>query len=186
MNLARHCDLCDNQKTSLKVGTTCGLTDRKPYFKDTCCDILLDEKFQRKLENYNLELERINKTKNKHYWTFYFLIVIGFLLIIGNEFYADITQNETYYWYFRASAIGFGITILIGAYFNLNKFREKLKAAKFRKNKIDSVLEKYGIRYKIKINFKEKVHGNQNIEIKTEYVNWTKKRTTTKYIAHSQ
>ena len=43
MDLARHCDLCDNQKTSLKLGTTCELTDQKPEFNKTCSKIKLNE-----------------------------------------------------------------------------------------------------------------------------------------------
>ena len=176
---AKHCDLCEHPKRDLKNGLTCGLTDRKPDFNGTCPDILLDEKFQSNLENTNLELHNIGKGKTKAYLTFYVLIIIGFLMIIGNKFYADLTHSTIYYWKFRASAIGAGITILIGAYFQLNRFRTKYKTAEFEKNKIDSVIKQYGISYDTNFEYKEKTHGNQNIEITTEYKNWTKKRTTT-------
>ncbi|WP_411768112.1 hypothetical protein [Winogradskyella sp. A3E31] len=181
---SRHCDLCEHPKRDLKNGLTCGLTNKKPDFKNTCPDILLDKIFQEKLEDVNLELKRTNELKSKKYGAFYLLITIGFLFIIGNKFYADITLTETFNWKFRASAIGAGITILIYAYFNFNRFRGKLNALESEKSKIDSVLEKYGIEYEMNIEYKEKVHGNQNIEITTEYKNWTKKRTTTTAISH--
>ncbi|WP_225037343.1 hypothetical protein [Winogradskyella sp. SM1960] len=176
---AKHCDLCEYPQRDLKNGLTCGITNKKPDFKEVCPDILLDKKFQQKLENINFELDKIKKTKNKEYLTFYILIIIGFLLIIGNKYYANISQTELYSWRFRASAIGVGITILISAYFKLNRFRTKLKAVKFKKNKIDSVLRKYKISYKMNFDYREKIHGNQNIEIITEYKNWKTKRTTT-------
>ena len=120
---ARHCDLCEHPKRDLNNGLTCGLTNKKPDFKITCPDIFMDKKFQEKLENVNLELKRTNEKKSRKYWTFYLLIVIGFLLIIGNEFYADVTlSRNVMHWKFRASAIGAGITILIFAYSNLNRF----------------------------------------------------------------
>ena len=181
---AKHCDLCEYPKRDFKNGLTCGLTDKKPDFKETCPDILLDKDCQSKVENSNLELHKIHKSKKKVYLNFCILIIIGFLLIIGNKFYADFTRNETHHWKYRASAIGAGITILIVVYFQIKRFLAKLKKAKAKKNKIDSVLIKYGISYKTNFEYKEKIHGNQNIEIKTEYKNWTKKRTTTSAIVH--
>ena len=182
MELSRHCALCENEITSLKKGVTCRLTGEKPDFIEKCPDIVLDEKFQEKLGNTNLELERTRKVKNNVYLTFYILIIIGFLLIIGNKMYAELTYSTTYYWLFRVSAIAAGITVLMGAYNKLNRFRNKLKIAEFEKNKIDSVLKEYGISYKTNFDFKEKIHGNQNIEITIEYKNWTKKRTTTTWV----
>ena len=181
---AKHCDLCEYPKRDLKNGLTCGLTNKKPDFKETCPDILLDKSFQSKIESSNLELHKKNKSKKKAYLTFCILLIIGFLLIIGNKIYADFIQKEIYHWKYRASAIGAGITILIVAYFQIIRFRTKLKTAEELKNKIDSVLKKYGISYKTNFEYKENIHGNQNIEIKTEYKNWTKKRTTTTAIIH--
>ncbi|WP_179318221.1 hypothetical protein [Winogradskyella helgolandensis] len=176
---AKHCDLCEHPKRDFENGLTCGLTDKKPDFIGTCPDILLDDLFQSKLESTNLEFYKIQKGKTKAYLTFYFLIIIGFLMIIGNELYADFTHTKIYSWRFIAIAIGSGITILTNAYFQLNRFRTKLKTAEFNKRKIDSVIEQYGISYNTKFEFKEKIHGNQYIEITTEYINWKEKQTKT-------
>ena len=179
---AKHCDLCEYPKRDLKSGLVCGLTDKKPNFKGTCPDILLDEKFQSKVENTNLELHNFHKAKTRVHVTFYVLIVIGFLVIMGNKMYADLTHSSTYSLYYRMSAIAFGIVILMNAYHKLNRYRKKLETAAYEKNKIDSVLKEYGISYEIDFEYKEKVHGNQDIEIITEYENWTKKQTTTTII----
>jgi hypothetical protein len=179
---AKHCDLCEHPKRDLKKGLTCGLNDKKPDFKKVCPNILFNEKFQTKLESTCLEFERNQKAKNEVYLTFFILSIFGFLLIVGNKILAELSYNTTYFWVYRIGSIGIGIIILIRAYFQLNRFRTKLKSANFEKNKIDSVLKEYRISYKVNIKYKEKIHGNQNIEINTEYKNWTKKRTTTKYI----
>ena len=181
---ARHCSLCENAKQDLKNGLTCGLTDKNPDFTETCPDILLDEKFQAKLEDANLELNQILKVKRKKYWNFCLLCIIGSLIIIGNKLYAEFLHSTIRYWEHRIGAIGIGITVLIIAFFYLAQFKSKFKSVKFEKDKIDSVLEKYGITYKMEFDFKQEVHGDQEIEITTEYNNWTKKRTTTKAIIH--
>ncbi len=175
MVLARHCDLCDNQKTSLKVGTTCGLNDRKPEFNKTCAKIKLNEKFLKKLEETNLELEKIRRNKNKVYLTFYFSIAVGFLLIIASSDYAEWNLSKTYFWYYKIAMIGVGISILTSAYFKFNGFRNKLGNAEHEKNKIDEVLDEYGISYQSNIIFKDEIHGTQEIDIELKFKNWTKK-----------
>ena len=65
MNPTRHCELCDKQKTDLKVGTTCGLTDRKPEFNKTCAKIELNEKFENKLKKVNIEYENFKRRNEK-------------------------------------------------------------------------------------------------------------------------
>lgn len=181
---AKHCDICEYPKRDFKNGLTCGLTDKKPDFKETCPDILLSEKFQSKVENTNLELHHINKVKTKVHVTFYILIIIGFLVIMGNKMYADLTHSTTYSLYYRISAIAIGIAILTSAYTKLNRYRKKLERAMFEKSKIDSALKKYGISYTTHFEYKEKIHGDQHIEIITEYKNWTKKHTSTTVIIH--
>lgn len=63
MNFSKHCDLCDYQKVNLTIGTTCGLTNLKPTFKDTCVDINLDLKLLEKLKVLSIEVERTRRKK---------------------------------------------------------------------------------------------------------------------------
>lgn len=67
------------------------------------------------------------------------------------------------------------------AFRRLNKFRGNLKNAEFDKNEMDELLKQYGIEYTTNIIFQEKIHGTQELIIQLEYINWTKKRTTTPY-----
>ena len=179
----RHCALCEHEIKSLELGVICQLTNRKPDFHRTCTTIQLDQKFQEELEIAHLNLELLDKKKNATYLTFYILIIIiGFLLIITSTAIAGLIEYDSlYFWETKLTIIGIGISLLTSAYFKLNKFRDKLSSAAFNKHKIDEVLEKYGIRYKTKIEFKEKIHGTQDVDITITYKNWKKPSTTTTY-----
>ena len=181
MQQTRHCALCENEVKSLETGVTCKLNGEKPDFNKFCLNILLDKKFKSKLENTNLKLERINKTKSKVYITFYVLILMGFLLIVANKAYGNLLHSHRYYWIYRVSAIAAGVTVLSNAYFRLNRFRDKLKIAKSEKEKIDSVLKVYNISYDIDFDYKDRIHGTQDIDIKISFKNWKKVKTKSTY-----
>ena len=181
MQLTRHCALCENEVKSLKKGVTCKVNGEKPDFSKTCTNILLDEKFQTKLEYTHLLLERLNQKKNWVFSTFYVSIIVGFLLIIANKAYGDLIHSLRYYWVHRAGMIALGITIISSAYFKLNRFRDKLKIAKSKKDKIDSVLKAYNISYDIGFDYKEKIHGTQDVDIIISFKNWKKVNTKSTY-----
>ena len=178
---SRHCSLCDNEIRSLEKGVTCKLTNKKPDFKKACSDIVLHDKFLSKLEDANLELEKIRSVSNRAHWTLYVLIILGILLIIGNKTLTDVVQDLNYYWVYRVGIIAIGITILTNAFNGVIKFKNNLKNKVLEKNKIDSVLKIYGISYKIKFEYKKEIHENQNIKVIIDFKNWIKKRTSTIY-----
>jgi hypothetical protein len=178
MNLSRHCDLCENERRSLKNGLTCDLTNKKPEFQKTCSTINLSEKFQEKLEKINIELETLRK--NSVHFKFYTQIIIGFIFIFTSlSFLKNYTGLLVYYGSY--TMISIGITFWGIAFSVLNKYRRKIKNAEFDKNEIDEFLQKYGIKYSVNIIFLEKIHGIQELVVELEYINWTKKRTTTPY-----
>lgn len=98
MNLYTHCDLCEHEKTSLKIGVTCTLTERKPDFHNTCSTIKLDEKFQEKLEIAHLELEEIRSHKKSAYLFFGLLMIIGVLILIKSDYLAGPFYDNVYFW----------------------------------------------------------------------------------------
>jgi len=181
MNLYTHCDLCEHEKTSLKIGVTCTLTERKPDFHNTCATIQLDEKFQEKLEIAHLELEEIRSHKKSAYLFFGLLMIIGVLILIYSDYLAGPFYDSVYYWSDKIGIIALGISMLIGANFQLYGFRKKLKNAQHKKDKIDFVLEKYSISYKSKLEYGEKIHGTQQVDVKLEFKTWTRTNTTTTY-----
>ncbi|CAM1340912.1 hypothetical protein [Tenacibaculum aestuarii] len=181
MNFSRHCDLCENQITSLEKGLTCNLTNKKPNFNNTCSKITLDKKFQEKLEIANLELEIIRRNQKSTHLTFYGTIIIGFLLILLGYFLSDWKIFSLYLWYVKIGMIVAGFSFLGTAYSKLNKYRRENKKAELKKNKIDEVLNKYGISYQENFDFKEKIHGTQEVIMNIEFKNWTKRQTTNTY-----
>ena len=181
MNFSKHCDLCENEITNLEKGLTCKLTKKRPEFKNTCPEIKLNEKFQAKIEITNLELEIISKTKGSVHTTFYILIIIGFILIMGGYYFFKEKTESVYVMQIAFGIISVGVTFLGVAYNKLNEFRRKNSNAEFDKYELDEFLQKYGIEYKTDISFKEKIHGIQEIMVRVEYKNWKKKRTTTPY-----
>ncbi|MBF8151590.1 hypothetical protein ITJ86_16940 [Winogradskyella sp. F6397] len=181
MNFSRHCDLCENRMTSLGKGISCKLTNKKPYFNNTCPKITLDKKFQEKLEIANLELEIIRRKQKSTHLTFYGTIIIGFLLILLGYFLSDWKIFSLYLWYVKIGIIVAGISFLGAAYSKLNKYRRENKKAELEKNKIDEVLNKYGISYQENFEFKEKIHGTQEVIVNFEFKNWKKGKTTNTY-----
>ena len=181
MILTRHCDLCENKMTSLERGITCKLTDKKPDFNNTCSKIDLDKKFLEKLEIANLELEIIRRNQRSTHLTFYGLIIIGFLLILLGYFLSDWNIFSLYLWYVKIGIIGAGFSFLGTAYSKLNKYRREKKKAELEKYKIDEVLNKYGISYNVDLDFKEKIHGTQEVIVNVKLKNWRKGKTTNTY-----
>ncbi|WP_417859525.1 hypothetical protein [Xanthomarina gelatinilytica] len=181
MNFSRHCDLCENQITSLENGLTCNLTNKKPDFDNTCSKITLDKRFQEKLEIANLELEIKRRNKKSTHLTFYSNIIIGFSLIIGGYLFSSWTIYSLFLWTVKIGIIASGFTFLGVAYSKLKRFRKKYKKAEWEKSKIDEVLKKYGIEYFTIFDFKEKIHGTQEVIVNLEFKNWTIKQTTNTY-----
>jgi hypothetical protein len=181
MNLARYCNLCENEMTSLEKGLTCKLTNKNPDFNNTCSKINLDKKLKEKLEIANLELEIIRRNKKSTHLTFYSTIIIGFSLIIGGYLFSSWTIYSLFLWTVKIGIIAGGFTFLGVAYSKLNRFRKKNKKAQLEKRKIDEVLEKYGIEYSTIFDFKEKIHGTQEVTVNLEFKNWTKRQATNTY-----
>lgn len=181
MSFSNHCDLCENEITDLKKGLTCKLTDKYPDLKNICSKIKFDEKFQSKIEIVNLELERIRRDKKSVYVSFYFLIIIGFIIIIGGNYFIKSTFKSVYTFKISFGIISVGITFLGVAYTKLNAYKKKFRNAKFDKTSFDEFLEKYKIRYKANFDFKEKIYGTQEVIVGLEFMNWDKKTTTKTY-----
>ena len=181
MNYSKHCNLCENEITNLVNGLTCRLTNKQPKFENICTKINLNNKFQEKLERTNLELERIKKKKKSVHLNFYFIIIIGFLLIIGGNIFVRKNFHSVYTLYYSFGIISTGITFLAVGYNKLNKYRKELYNSEYEKYEIDEFYEKYGIVYKTEFIFKEKIHGIQEVIVKIEFKNWRKKRTSTTY-----
>jgi len=181
MNLTRHCALCENRITSLAVGLTCNLTKRVPDFYKTCSNINLDKKFEEDLHQANLALYLLLRKKRVTYSKIFLLAITGILIVVGSGILTDALRPLRYYGAYRATVIGIGVLIFIGANFRLQWFLNQVKTTRLKKTKIDKVLDKYGISYESVFDCKEEIHGDQEVIITMVYKNWKKQCTTTSY-----
>ena len=172
MNLARHCELCDNQKTDLKVGTTCGLTGRKPEFNKTCANIQLNEKFENKLKMVNIEYQNFKRKKVLTYSYFVVFIGIGILVIVGGYLLGKYALDSRVISTVPLIIMSVGLALLGMAFGTLNKYKQDIEVAKSKKSKIEEVLSEYRIEYEIDVIFGKKIHGTQEVyaELKTKGV----------------
>ena len=170
MNPTRHCDLCDHQKKDLKIGTTCGLTDRKPEFNGTCAKIKLNEKFENKLKMVNIEYHNIKRKKALTYAYFIVFLAVGITVIIGGYLLGTYALDSGVISTVPLIVMGVGLAPLGMAFGTLNKYRQEIEVAKSKKNNIDEVLNKYRIEYEIDISFGKEIHGTQEVytDLKTK------------------
>jgi hypothetical protein len=163
MDLARHCDLCDNQKTSLKEGITCGLTDQKPEFNITCTKIELNEKFELKLKDVNIRFQKVDGAKVLTYIYFIVFLTIGFAVMIGGYLLGKYALDSGVISTVPIIIIAIGLAPIAMAFGALNKYRLDLEISKNKKNRIDQVLKLYRIEYVIDIKFGKEYHGTQDV-----------------------
>ena len=169
MNSVKHCELCDHQKTSLKEGTTCGLTAEKPGFNKTCPNIVLSEKFERKLKEVNIELYKVKKEKNKTYLYISVFTIIALGFFIYGYFIRKFVLTDVYLNYDgfildpSFEIMGIGLLPLFIAFRILKRFKQKIEFAKRRKDKIDQVLNEYGIKYNIDFRYGKEIHETKSV-----------------------
>jgi len=165
MDLTRHCSLCDNQKRSLKIGTTCALNDRKPEFNKTCPKIELNEKFENMLKLVNIEYENFKRKKILTYTYFGFFLIIGTSVIVGGYLFGKYVFDHGVISTFPIIIITIGLSLLGMAFGTLNKHRQDINIAKSKKDRIDEVLNEYRIEYNIDILFGKEIHGTQDVSV---------------------
>lgn len=182
MNFNEHCNLCDNLKTNLQDGIICGLTNQKPLFNKICSKIRIGKEFEKKIGLLHIEIEKLKKKKKSIYVSFYLNTALGCILILAGCSLVGfaITNNRFIFkiaWVMILAGFGlFGFTFT-----KLNAYRNKAKAAKVEKNRIDAILDKYQIKYNCIIIFGEKYHGNQDVIVEIQSKNNLLKDSKTTY-----
>ncbi len=165
MNLVKHCELCDNQIIRLKDGTTCKLTGKKPAFNKTCLKIKLNDKFEQKVKEINIEYEQIKKTKASAYIHFSVLLIISVAVIFGGYYIGKYALDSGVISTTPLIIMGAGLSILPVAFGSLNTYRSKIFIAKQKKEKLDNLLSLYNINYTIYVKFGKEIHGTQDVYV---------------------
>ncbi|WP_299112869.1 hypothetical protein [uncultured Winogradskyella sp.] len=166
MDITSHCKICNHQKIDFKVGTLCSITDKKPDFHNRCIKADFSEKLETKIEQINVEYEKVRKTRLLVYANFIIFLSVAFAVILAGFYLAKylLKFNAISSVPFIISLVGvlFVLPIAIGP---LNSYLNDLKLAKQRKNELDQVLEIYNINYDINIEFGKAYHGTQDVYV---------------------
>ncbi|WP_053992611.1 hypothetical protein [Mangrovimonas sp. TPBH4] len=165
MDLTKHCHLCEHQSVSLKEGTSCTLTNRKPEFNRTCSKIELGDKFKTTLKSTNVELEKLKRNKTLTLIYFAVFTTIGLSVIIGGFLLGRYAWVSGVISPIPLVIMGVGLGPLGLAFGTLNRHNADFKLAKKHKDQIDNILELYKIEYAIDIKFGKEYHGTQDIEV---------------------
>lgn len=163
MHPTRHCDLCDYIKPSFKVGTTCGLTNRKPEFNRICPNFTLSENFENQLKSLNIEYDKINRKKSTTYIYFIFFTTVGIAVIVAGYLTGKYAYRYGVFSTIPVVIMSAGLVPLGMALEKLKNFRRTHEVAKNKKDKVDEVLNVYQIKYDIDITYGEEFHETQEV-----------------------
>ena len=171
MNVKRHCDLCEHQILSLKEGTVCGLTNKKPSFTKTCLKIYFNKKIKTNLECLLVDLKLEKKNKYQIILSLIINTIFGVVLIlVGYLFFQSMLEIGFAVSYSRGMAISTGIMISGGVYLlrkpflEIRYFNKVISKNKKELFKIEEVLTLYNKSYKSDITFGKEIHGTQDIQ----------------------
>lgn len=177
MNVKKHCDLCEHQILSLKEGTICGLTNKKPVFNNVCLNVNFSEKLKKRLEDLHIDLEIEKKARNEIISSFIFNLVFGLVLIIGGSlFFQSMLNKGVSATYSRGIVFSIGIIIPVGLYLFKKPFLElasinkEIKIYKKELFVIQEVLNLYSVTYKYDIEILKEVHGTQEYSFDIEII----------------
>lgn len=171
--MKKHCDLCDHQILSLKEGSICGVTNRKPDFNRTCVKIKFDKKLKQTLENILINYENLKQTKNITYKNYFFRIIFGVIIIVFGYFafkfflaeYTLYSRDNFSFLYFFTAIFSFGYYSIKIPINRLKKYKNQLIHIENKKFDIDETLSLYNKKYDYKVNFDKEIHGIKEVEI---------------------
>lgn len=149
---AKHCDLCKFPKRDLKNGLTCGLTGKKPTFKNICSDIKFSNSFKNHLPELLDQIEHLRKQKTSVYINFTLFGVIGLITIILTfrsrfERTSEFDFSYSSYLYLCGTLLLFlvGIGLISVALRRLSNHRNSLRKLIAEKRGINRVLNNYDL-----------------------------------------
>ena len=152
MNQNLHCNLCKFPLRSLKNGLTCGLTKKKPIFKNTCSKIKFSDSFYSYLPELLDQIDHLRKQKTSVYINFTLFSVVGLIILILTSRYSfkkifEFDFSYSSYLYLSRTLLLFfvGIGLITLAYRRVNNHLNLLKKLLNKKKEIDDVLTKYNL-----------------------------------------
>lgn len=163
-----HCDLCEHQVLSPKGGYACGLTGQRPDFDFNCSKATFSQRAETAVKNTSLNYHLVASTRPRAMAKVYAAAVLG-LVVVGIGFYVLHLFNE-YGWVGTHPffIMLLGLAALGGAARLYGVHRGQYLTVKKAKQKVDTVMDLYGISYKVNIVRGQKLHGKRTYEAQLE------------------
>lgn len=160
---ADHCVQCDLSATDFNTGAYCSLTGAKPTFKSTCDKAQFDKAMRASIVAVNAEHQRVaNAASGVHFklitHTALGLVVIGAGIAFGLMMLAS-GWIETISWLIGgvgAGIVGKGLNSWV-------KHRQSRAVAERKRNRLNSLLARYGIGYEIDVEILPGPHDTEHI-----------------------
>lgn len=169
MDLARHCELCDNRAFDVQTGTVCSLTNRKPQFDNKCPDIKFGENHITQIKEVNINYFKVASTKNLTIANFIIFFTIATIAILAGYLLGAYIYEGGFISTVPLIIMGTGVLILPFATGPLIKYRQAIKVEGSKKSRLDKLLASYNIEYDAEILVNEDVHGNKDYEAKITF-----------------
>ncbi|SFU71082.1 hypothetical protein SAMN05216480_11544 [Pustulibacterium marinum] len=163
MNRTKFCELCELQKMDFHKGSRCGVTDALPTFTGNCPKIVLQDKFQNKLKEVNVQYTKESNFAPYAYTYFFIFVAVGLAIILGGVY------MMVYLWDHAIISTGPISVMVIGAiplgmaFAVYNGHRTRMKINKRKKQLVDEVLKEYRITYDYTVKFGKKIHGDEEV-----------------------
>ena len=159
--MKRHCDLCDHQKLSLKEGSLCGLTNKKPSFHRTCVKIDFDKNLISLLEDLHINLEDQINMKKQLATSFIIKPILGVVVILIGYFLWQYILSVGYIAFIPAIIIAIGAYLIRNPFTQRKLFNREIDKIDNQLFEINEVLKMYHISYTTKVTFSKEIHGIQ-------------------------
>lgn len=164
MNLAKHCELCDNRIIDIQTGTRCGLTGNRPKFEKKCRDIKFENNHITRIKEVNIDYHKIASTKNTTIANFIVLFSIGVAVMLGGYHLGALAWDKGLISTVPFIVMGIGFLILPTAIGPLVKYRQEMGTERNKKEAMDELLASYNMEYDIEILIDEDVNGNKDYD----------------------
>lgn len=169
MDLAKHCELCDNRAFDVQTGTTCILTNERPRFKKKCSDVKFENNYIARIKEVNIEYYKVSSTKNLTIANFIFFLSIGIAVMVGGYLLGALAWEKGVISTVPLIIIGVGFLIIPMATGPLAKYRQGMGVERNKKTQMDGLLASYNIEYDAEILINEDVHGNKDYDAKITF-----------------
>lgn len=149
----KHCDLCIHSKRDLKTGLTCGLTGKKPNFKTSCSKIVFSNHFKINSTQLLADIQDLQKRKTSIYSNVFFLLLIGFTIIVCT--FSPLTTRllKAFYptfdyasWKYSTAMfiLNFiGVQIIFVGVYKVYNYKKDIKKLQSEKKELNSILNNY-------------------------------------------